>query len=128
MSFPNTPVVVSVNATLTNATITFSVERIAYTNESYVISFRGEERDMEERKSNTVSGTLDIIAVNSEYTISLRNLEENTIYYYTVTAINCIGNTSTAEMNFTTLSNCKFSHSIIIQHLPHQTTPPISSS
>ena len=96
--------------TPTNATITIRVERIAYTTESYFISYSGVERDMEERQSTTVSGTSDISAINSEYNITLTELEENTTYTYMITAVNCIGNTSTDEMNFTTPSGSKSSH------------------
>ena len=94
----------------TNVTITIRVERIAYTTESYFISYSGVERDMEERQSTTVSGTSDISAINSEYNITLTELEENTTYTYRITAVNCIGKISTAEMNLITPSVGKSSH------------------
>ena len=96
--------------TLTNATITVRVKRIANTIENYFISYSGVERDMEERQSTTVSGTSDISANNTQYIITLTELEENTTYNYMITAVNCIGNTSTAEMNFTTPSGGKLLH------------------
>ena len=79
-----------------------TVPSIAYTNETYHILYTGQERDTDLAQSNTVSGTEDIVAINSTYTIILSGLEEDTTYNYTVVASNCIGNTKTATMSFRT--------------------------
>ena len=102
MSVPNTPMAAVTAINPTNATIMITVPSIAYTNETYHILYTGQERDTDLAQSNTISGTEDIIAINSTYTITLSHLEENTTYNYTVIASNCIGNTSTATMSFRT--------------------------
>ena len=88
----------------TNATIMITVPSIAYTNETYHILYTGQERDTDLAQSNTVSGTEDIIDINSTYSVILSVLEEVTTYNYTVIASNCIGNTTTATMSFKTSS------------------------
>ena len=52
-------------------------------------------------------GTDNITAVNLMYQIILTDLEEANTYNYTVVSTNCIGNTSSETMNFTTLPSCK---------------------
>ena len=88
----------------TNATIMITVPSIAYTNETYHILYTGQERDTDLAQSNTVSGTEDIIDINSAYSVILSVLKEDTTYNYTVIASNCIGNTTTASMTFKTSS------------------------
>lgn len=94
--------------TPTSATITIRVERIAYTRERYFITYREAEKDTAEKQSVIVNGTSDIIAVNLTYDITLTGLQKIVKYNYNVTAVNCIGSTSTAEKNFITLSDGKF--------------------
>ena len=107
MSVPNTPIV-AVNAiNPTNATIRITVPSIAYTRETYYILYNSQDGNTVYAQSNTVSGTADIIATNSTYFITLSDLEEDTTYNYTLTASNCIGNTTTATLSFRTLFNCK---------------------
>ena len=89
--------------TKTNATVTFSVSKILYTPETYFVNFNGVERDTNEKSSKPVIGSANINAVNLTYSITLTDLEENTTYNYTVTAMNCIGNTTTTVMSFKTL-------------------------
>ena len=102
MSVPNTPTATVTAINPTNATIMITVPSIAYTNETYHILYTGQERDTDLAQSNTVSGTEDIIAINSTYTITLSGLEEDTTYNYTVIASNCIGSTSTATTSLRT--------------------------
>ena len=107
MSVPNTPIV-AVNAiNPTNATIRITVPSIAYTRETYYILYNSQDGNTVYAQSNTVSGTADIIATNSTYFITLSDLEEDTTYNYTLSASNCIGNTTTATLSFRTLFNCK---------------------
>ena len=53
-------------------------------------------------------GTDNITAVNLMYQIILTGLEEANTYNFTVVSTNCIGNTSSETMNFTTLPASKF--------------------
>ena len=52
-------------------------------------------------------GTDNITAVNLMYQIILTDLEEANTYNFTVVSTNCIGNTSSETMNFTTLPASK---------------------
>ena len=108
MSVPNTPTAAVHTINPTNATIRIIVPSITYTRETYYILYNGQERDTDLAQSNTVSGTADITAINSSYSITLSGLEEDTTYNYTVSASNCIGNTTTAAMSFRTLSTGEF--------------------
>ena len=103
MSVPNIPTAAVYYIDSTNATIRITVLSIAYTRETYYILYSGQERDTDPAQSDTVNGTADIVATNSTYFISLSDLEEDTTYNYTVTASNCIGNSTTATMSFRTL-------------------------
>ena len=49
----------------------------------------------------------NISMVNESYMFMLRGLEEANTYTYTVDSTNCNGTTSTAVMNFTTISTRK---------------------
>ena len=105
MSVPNIPTAVVYYINSTNSTIRITVPSIAYTRETYYILYSGQERDTDLAQSDTISGTADIVDTNSTYSITLSDMEEDTTYNYTVTASNCIGNTTTATMSFRTLFN-----------------------
>ena len=49
----------------------------------------------------------NISMVNEKYMFTLRGLEEADTYSFTVDSTNCNGTTSTAVMNFTTISTSK---------------------
>ena len=49
-------------------------------------------------------GTNNITAVNLIYQIILTGLEEANTYNFTVVSTNCIGNTSSETLNFSTLA------------------------
>ena len=72
---------------------------------------------MTEKQTPAISGTSNIAAIYSSYTITLTGLEENTTYRYYVTAINCIGVTTTAWMTFKTLSEGMLEVTINLQPL-----------
>ena len=57
--------------------------------------------------SSSLVGTDNITAVNMMYQIILTGLEEANTYNFTVVSTNCIGNTSSETMNFTTLPASK---------------------
>ena len=97
-------VVNSVAVTTINATVMFSVERTALSqarNESYIIRYRGVERDHTDKQSAIIissSGTS-----NSSYNTTLTDLQDSTTYKYSIVIItNCFENISTTERNFTT--------------------------
>ena len=104
LSSPSVVVDDSVAMTTTDATVMFSVEGSELSqnlNESYVIRYRGVERDTEERQTAIAVSTLG--TSNTSYSITLTELQENTTYKYSIVIItNCIGNISTTERNFTT--------------------------
>ena len=81
----------------------FTVERntSSQTKESYVIRYRGVERDTENKQTAAIiistAGT-----TNSSYNITLTNLQDNTTYKYSIVITNCIGNMSTTEKSFKT--------------------------
>ena len=104
-STPNMPVVINTIVTPTNATVTITIAKVAYTREIYYILYseEEEEEDITKEHSHTVISKADLTATNSSYPILLSDLEEGTTYNYTVTASNCIGNTTTATMSFRTL-------------------------
>ena len=93
--------------TNTTATITFTVPEIAYTPEMYYIQYIGQELQNVLRNSTPINGTNDITVTNAIYNITLTGLEEANTYEFSVVSTNCIGNATTEEMEFTTLSACK---------------------
>lgn len=89
------------------AAIAFTIPAIAYTPEKYHIEYS--YRNM---ASSTVpifsAENMDIFtATDRVFQVSLTGLEEDTTYNYTIISTNCIGSTSTAVMNFTTLPSCE---------------------
>ena len=102
-SIPNMPVITDTMVTSTNATVTITIGKIAYTRELYYILYSDQKEDITKENSHTVISKADLTTTNSSYPILLSDLEEDTTYNYTVTASNCIGNTTTATMSFRTL-------------------------
>ena len=98
---------VTTTVTETTATITFIVPVIAYTPEMHYIQYIGQELQNVLRNSTSITGTNDITVTNAIYNITLTGLEEANTYEFSVVSTNCIGNATTEEMEFTTLSACK---------------------
>ena len=95
----------SINVTrgTTNVTISFTVPDIAYyTVETYSINYT----DLE--LQNTSTSYCNSTSARVQKSISLTGLEEYHNYSFIIVSTNCIGSTSTAVMNFTTLSSSKF--------------------
>ena len=95
----------SVNVTLetTNVTISFTMPDIAYyAVETYSINYT----DLE--LQNTSTSYCNSTSARVQKSISLTGLEEYHNYSFIIVSTNCIGSTSTAVMNFTTLSSSKF--------------------
>ena len=101
MSPPNIPIPDCVAKATITATITIRVNKVAYTRERYLIRYRGVERDRKEKQSSVISGRAS--TTDDFYIVTLTGLKENTTYNYSVTAINCVGNRSSAMMTFRTL-------------------------
>ena len=90
----------------TSATISFTIPSIAYTLETYTIQYIG--LDLSNMLKNSISEqSPNITATNMNYQITLSGLEEANTYNFTVVSTNCIGNTSSDTMNFTTLPGCE---------------------
>ena len=91
----------------TTANISFIIPIIAYTPENYTIRYTGETFQTTQATSLLRMSSDNISTVNERYMFTLRGLEEANIYNFTVDSTNCHGTTSTAVMNFTTISACK---------------------
>ena len=91
----------------TTANISFIIPTIAYTPENYTIRYTGETFQTTQATSMLRMSSDNISAVNERYMFTLRGLEEDNTYSFTVDSTNCNGTTSTAVMNFTTESTCK---------------------
>ena len=90
----------------TIATISFTIPSIAYTPETYTIQYIG--LDLQNMLKGSISEqSPNITATNMKYQITLTGLEEANTYNFTVVSTNCIGNTSSQTMSFTTLPACK---------------------
>ena len=85
----------TVHTTLSSelAVIQWLVPEIAYTPETYTVTY-GTDRTMLNYTSEVVIGSTDVTAVNQVYSVTLRNLQSNTRYYYQVVATNNIGTNS----------------------------------
>ena len=90
----------------TTANISFIIPTIAYTPENYTIRYTGETFQTTQATSMLRMSSDNISAVNERYMFTLRGLEEDNTYSFTVDSTNCNGTTSTAVMNFTTISTC----------------------
>ena len=104
-SRPYIPVVINVTKlTSTNSAVSIFIRiaRIAVTRESYFVTYKGVERDVQERQTTSITGPLNITSLNSTYSFNITGLEEGTTYSFSVTAVNSDGNTTSGVMNFTT--------------------------
>ena len=89
------------------ANISFIISNIAYTPENYTIRYTGETFQTTQATSMLRMSSDNISMLNESYVFTLRDLEEADTYSFTVDSTNCHGTTSTAVMNFTTISTCK---------------------
>ena len=89
------------------ANISFIIPNIAYTPENYTIRYTGKTFQTTQATSMPRMSSDNISAVNERYMFTLRGLEEANTYNFTVNSTNCHGTTSTAVMNFTTISTRK---------------------
>ena len=66
---------------------------VAYTPETYTVSY-GTDPTMLNYTSEVIVGSTDVTAINQVHSVTLRNLQSNTRYYYRVVATNTIGTNS----------------------------------
>ena len=105
-SLPNAPVVMGVSATARTATISYLIA-IADAPERYRVEYWGLELQPHLIVTDFMYSSTDITATNQSFTVTLTGLEEANTYNFVVVAVNCLGNTTTKVMNFTTLSTCE---------------------
>ena len=72
------------------AVIQWLVSEVAYTPETYTIVY-GTDTTLLNNTSQVVMGDRDIAAMNQIYSVTLRDLQSSTRYYYQVVATNSIG-------------------------------------
>ena len=84
------------------ATISWSITRVAYTPETYVVMYGTNPLDLNQR-SPTISGVSGV----AEYSVGLTGLQHGTLYYYQVQSTNTIGSTSSALSSVQIQNACK---------------------
>ena len=107
ISSPVVATIIMLSAGATTANISFIIPIIAYTPENYTIRYTGETFQTTQATLMLRMSSDNISTVNERYMFILRGLEEANTYIYTVDSTNCNGTTSTAVMNFTTISTSK---------------------
>ena len=101
---PNDLTVISTDAT--TATVQWTVPLIAYTPETYVVSYSTGGLTRQVLMSDPVESGADFDAVNQMFSVELTGLEPNTAYNYQVVSSNTNGsNTSESESLNTTAGN-----------------------
>ena len=93
--------VIVMNVTSTTAIVTWTISRVAFTYEEYVVYF-GQSMDSLSVMSETLYGT-DLEAVNVTYMVTLSGLEPLSTYYYQIVSSNSVTSSSTAILDFTTI-------------------------
>ena len=83
------------------AVIEWLVPAVAYTPETYTVTY-GTDHTMLNYTSEVVVGSTDIMAISQVYSVTLRNLQSNTRYYYEVVATNSNGTNSSMIRNLLT--------------------------
>ena len=83
------------------AVIQWLVPEVVYSPETYTVTY-GSDRTRLNYTSEVVFGSTDITAMNQVYSVTLRNLQSNTRYYYRVVAANSIGMNSSVISDLVT--------------------------
>ena len=104
---PMQPTIVRVVSTdATTATVQWTVPLIAYTPETYIVSYSTGNVNFQVRMSDPVESGADFDAVNQMFSVELTGLEPNTAYNYQVISSNIVGtNTSESQSLNTTAGN-----------------------
>ena len=93
--------VMVVNVTSRTAVITWTISRVIFTAEEYVVYY-GQSSDSLTMMSEVLYGT-DLEAVDVMYKVTLSELEQLSTYYYSIVSSNSFTSTTTAILNFTTI-------------------------
>ena len=87
-----------ITTSATTATVQWTVPLIAYTPETYVVSYSTGSLTRQVLMSDPVESGADFDAVNQTFSVELTGLEPNTAYNYQVISSNTVG-TNTIETN-----------------------------
>ena len=102
---PSTPLqpsnLMSTSITHRRATIHWTVSRIAYTPETYIVHFGTSSGSLTPFNQQEQSGD-DFTATSLQFSIPLTGLAPGTRYYYQVVAVNSVGSAQSTINNFTT--------------------------
>ena len=92
-----------ISSDATTATVQWTVPVIAYTPETYIVSYSTRSLTRQVLMSDPVESGADFDAVNQMFSVELTGLEPNTAYNYQVISSNTVGsNTSEAKTLTTT--------------------------
>ena len=94
--------------TFSTATIYWSIPRVAYTPETYIVAYGTDPLNLNER-SATVSGVSGV----NDYSIELTGLQHATLYYYRVQSTNSIG-TRSSGLSSVQIQNASKQQRVII--------------
>ena len=93
----------AISTDATTATVQWTVPLIAYTPETYMVSYSTGNVNFQVRMSDPVKSGADFDAVNRMFSVELTGLEPNTSYNYQVISSNTVGtNTSKSQSLNTT--------------------------
>ena len=100
MAQPNQPVLNDVITTPYSVNITWLVRNVAFDQENYTIQYDTDETLLD--TSRVVEGNSDTLTIDEVVSVNISGLLPFTMYYYRIVAVNSVGSSQTAVMNFTT--------------------------
>ena len=86
----------------TTVTVEWTVPLIAYTPETYVVSYSTDTLKRQVMMSDPVESGADFDAVDQMFSVELTGLEPNTTYNYLVTSENTVNTTNSEPQSFAT--------------------------
>ena len=98
---PNVPILLSSTAGQTQATISWVVTSVAYTLETYSISY-GLSSDTLDMTNYLTEGSSNYTVTNQAYSATITGLDPFTLYYYVIVAQNTFTTTESAVQMFKT--------------------------
>ena len=93
-----------ITTSATTAVVLWTVPLIAYTPETYVVSYSTGSLTRQVLMSDPVESGADFDAVNQTFSVELTGLEPNTTYNYQVITENTVATTTSELQNFITTS------------------------
>ena len=93
-----------VSSDAATATVQWTVPLIAYTPETYMVSYSTGSLTRQVLMSDPVESGADFDAVNQTFSVELTGLEPNTTYNYQVITENTVATTTSELQNFITTS------------------------